>query len=352
MSHRLLSVALCVWLAAGCERSAPQTGAGGFTRPPPLVLTQPATVRAIREEVEAIGTTVANESVIITAQITDKVSKVNFEDGDLVRAGQVLVELNTEEESALLAEAEANAAEALRQANRLENLLKQGSVPVSQAEEARARHKAAEARVASISARLDYRRIVAPFNGVLGFREVSEGTLVTPGTQITSLDDISLIKLDFSIPEIYIGLVKPGLNLQARSPAYPETFFDATVRTVGSRIDPVTRAAIVRAHIDNAAYTLRPGMLLTIRLVTAERNALMVPESALVQRGGEVSVYTVDEAGLAEAQLIEIGVRREGWAEVLRGVTEGQPVVADGVIKVRAGAAVRAEPMDNPANAG
>lgn len=331
-------------LAVGCERASSDLEREGAERVPPLVVTQSAVRRPVRDEVEAIGTTFANESVIVTAQITDKVTRINFDDGDRVEAGQVLVELGTEEEIALLAEAEANAEDARRQATRLQNLLEQGSVPTSQADEARSRQKAAEARYESILARLAYRQIKAPFDGVLGFREVSEGTLVTPGTKITSLDDLSVIKLDFSVPEVHLGVLEPGLRLNARSPAFPSRSFDAVVRTIGSRIDPVTRSATVRALIANDDFLLRPGMLLTVRLVTAQRDALMVPETALVQRGGEVLVYVVDDAGLAQAQRVEIGVRRDGWAEVTAGLTEGTAVITDGVIKVRPGAPVDARP--------
>ena len=137
----------------------------------------------------------------------------------------------------LLAEAEANVDDASTQLKRLENLLTQRSVPVSQVDEARARHTAAEARYRSIVARLDDRLITAPFSGVLGFRQVSAGTLITPGDPITTLDDISIIKLDFSVPEVYLNMVQPGSRIEARSPAYPDATFNATVRSKARCVD-------------------------------------------------------------------------------------------------------------------
>ena len=188
-------------------------------------------------------------------------------------------------------------------------------------------------------ARLDDRLIRAPFPGRLGFRQVSPGELVTPGSVITTLDDISVIKQDFSIPEVHLNLVREGMHLVAASSAFPGTTFDAEVRTVGSRIDAITRAATVRAYIDNRELILRPGMLLTVHLTTAEREALMVPEMALVQRASQAYVYRIEE-GTARLVPVQHGLRRSGWVEIINGLSEGEPVVAEGVIKVRDGAAV------------
>jgi membrane fusion protein, multidrug efflux system len=324
---------------ASGQSGGPAGRAGGFSRGPTLVEITPATVRVIVEEVEAIGTTLANESVILTAQVTDTISKVRFEDGDYASEGDILIELTNQEETALLAESAANLQDAQTQFQRLENLLKDGSIPVSQVDEARSREAAAAARYQSVVARLDDRLVRAPFSGVLGFRQVSPGTLVSPGTAITSLDDIATIKLDFSIPEVYLSLVEPGMQLTAESSAYPDRTFDATVSSIGSRIDPITRAATIRARIDNPDLMLRPGMLLTVRLTTSEREALMVPEGALMQRASQAYVYTVNE-GRAEMVQVVNGARYDGWVEVTGGLDEGTPVISEGVIKVRNGSEV------------
>jgi membrane fusion protein (multidrug efflux system) len=327
--------------ACGREALPPGPGApGGFSRGPTLVVTAAAQPRALRTEVEAIGTAQANESVTITAKVTDTVSRIRFEDGDYVEQGDILVELTNREDTALLAEAQANLNDARTQLDRLENLLRQQTVPVSQVDEARARHAAAAARYQSVVARLADRLISAPFSGVLGFRTVSAGTLITPGTPITTLDDIAVIKLDFSLPEVYLDLVQPGMALEANSPAFPDRIFPATARTIGSRIDPVTRAATVRAHIDNAELLLRPGMLLTVRLTTAARTALMVPEDALIQRASEVYVFRVED-GAASLQAVRHGARQGGWVEILAGLESGTEVITEGVIKVRDGMPVR-----------
>ena len=351
MEFSLRKVIRWVWILpfmAGCTEDAagPSPGGGVFAgRSAPLVVTRPATVRRIADVVEAIGTARANESVTVTAKVTDSIRHIRFEDGGFAHEGDVLVELTNEEQTALLKEAEAGLDDAQTQYDRLKNLLDQRSVPISDVDEARARLSGARARYQAIVARLDDRLIRAPFTGLLGFREVSAGTLITPGTSITTLDDISIIKLDFALPEVHLGVVHPGLALTAASAAFPDLAFDAAVRTIGSRVNPVTRAVPVRAHIDNTDALLRPGMLMTVKLATASRDALMVPETALLQRGMETSVYTVTE-GRATVTTIELGIRRDGWAEALSGLEAGQEVITEGVMKVRDGGAVKVAGSD------
>lgn len=311
-----------------------------FERPPATVAVTEARLRPLTEALEAIGTARANESVTVTAKVTDTVSKVRFSDGDIVEKGEVLVELTSEEEAALLAEAEANVKDAQNQYDRLADLLQQQSIPISQVDEARARLQAAEARQNSIEARLQDRLVKTPFGGLLGFRNVSEGTLLTATTPITTLDDISIIKVDFSIPETHLGRLQVGQEVIALSDAYVGREFPALVRTIGSRIDPTTRAAIVRAHIDNVDSALRPGMLLRVRVVLSRKDAIMVPETALQQRGDRVFVFLVEE-GFAKIQEINIGIRQDGWAQVLKGLSVGDPVISEGVIKVRDNVPVR-----------
>jgi membrane fusion protein (multidrug efflux system) len=341
---------------AGAAASFPAAAAGGG-RPPaaggfgagggrpaqlPLVTVGRAKRDSIFDVVEALGTALANESVTLTAKVTDTVRRVNFEDGDYVDGGAVLIELTNQEEEALLAEARANLDDAESQLRRLEDLSRRGLTSASELDVARSRAGASRARLNSIVARLKDRLIQAPFSGVLGFRQVSPGTLLSPNTPITSIDDISVIKLDFTIPETFIGSMTPGARIVAKSVSFPDREFEGTVRTIGSRVDPVTRAVTVRAHIDNKDKSLRPGMLLTVDVVTAERVALVVPESAVFQVQNRAYVYRVD-GDTVHQQQIEVGGRRFGVVEVLSGLTEGDPIVVEGTIKLREGARVRFE---------
>ncbi len=296
-----------------------------------------------------MGTTFANESVTLSAKVTDTVSKVHFDDGQFVEAGDVLVELTDQEETALLAEANANLADARRQHARLADLLTKRSVPVSQVDEALARVDAAEARYQSIVARLQDRLVTAPFAGVLGFRQVSEGTLLTPSTPIATLDDVDVIKLDFSVPEVHLALLKPGQAVVATTPAFTDVTFPARVLTVAPRVDPVTRAATIRALIANPDRKLRPGMLMTVQLDLGESEALMIPETALTRAAGNTFVFLLRD-GTAVRTGVETARRSDGWVEVVSGLSAGQQVITAGVIKVRDGSAVRLE--DHTAGAG
>jgi membrane fusion protein (multidrug efflux system) len=315
-------------------------GGGRAGAQPPLVTIGKARRDSIYDVVEALGTAQANESVTLTAKVTDTVRRVNFEDGDYVEAGDVLIELTNQEEEALLAEARANLDDAESQLRRLEDLSGRGLTSASELDVARSRAGASRARLNSIVARLRDRLIQAPFSGVLGFRQVSPGTLLSPNTPITSIDDISIIKLDFTVPETFLGSMQPGAKIVAKSVSFGDRQFEGTVRTVGSRVDPVTRAVTVRAHIDNKDKSLRPGMLLTVDVVTAERAALVGPEGAVFQVQNRAYVYAVDGDTVHQRQ-IEVGGRRFGVVEVLDGLKEGDVIVVEGIIKLREGARVR-----------
>jgi membrane fusion protein (multidrug efflux system) len=308
---------------------------------PVLVVATPVERNRWVTSIEALGTAKANESVTLTASLTDTIRRVNFDDGDFVEAGTVLVELTSREEEAQLAEARANLGEAERQLRRLEDLDKQGIAATSDVDEARSQAAAAKARLDTVVARLQDRLIRAPFSGLLGFRDISPGTLLMPGEAITTLDDVSSIKLDFTIPETVLNQIQPGGKVIAKSAGTADTTFEGTIRTIGSRVDPVSRAAVVRAIIDNPDGLLRPGMLLTVTIITEDRDALIVPERAVVQNGDAAMVYVVVDGKRAMPRPIQLGARQPGIVEVTGGLAAGELIVTEGVIKMRPGVEVR-----------
>lgn len=295
------------------------------------------------DEIEALGTTSANESVTLTAKVTETVERVNFEDGDIVELGAVLVELTGKGEIAALKEAQAGYAEAQKQYQRLEGLVTQGTVPRSQLDTQIGTRDALRARMEAIRARLSDRVITAPFAGVLGFRRVSPGTLVSPGTEITTLDDVRTLKLDFSVPESFLGAIAVGAPISARSSAWPGQAFAGTVRSIESRVDPLTRAVTVRAHLDNADLKLKPGMLLSVRLTTPPRQTLAIDEIALLQMGTQAFVFKVDAEQKAQRIDVLIGSRRAGRVEIVSGLSAGDQVISDGTVKVRPGMPVNVQ---------
>ena len=305
-----------------------------------LVETTPAYQTVIIDQIEAIGTARANESVLLTAKVTETVRKVNFEDGQFVGKGDILVELTNGEETAQLAEAQATLDEASRQYNRVSNLIAQKLASETQLDVEKTRMQTAQARLDAILARLDDRLIRAPFSGILGFRNTSPGTLLTSSTPVTSLDDISIIKLDFAIPENYLSTLEPGQEVIAGSAAYPDQVFTGVVATISSRVDPVTRAVTVRALINNDNRQLRPGMLLTVKLVLDRSPALVIPESAVIPIQDRQYVYVIDPQGIAQRQEITVGRRRAGIVEVLSGIKADEEVITAGVIKINPGSKV------------
>lgn len=347
--YRVKSVSIVIVLAAVAAggfwyfNQGGEPSGGGRPRSfgPVLVVATPVERNRWVTSIEALGTAKANESVTLTASLTDTIRRVNFDDGDFVEAGTVLVELTSREEEAQLAEARANLGEAERQLRRLEDLDKQGIAATSDVDEARSAAAAAKARLNTEVARLEDHLIRAPFSGLLGFRDVSPGTLLRPGDAITTLDDISSIKLDFSVPETALGRLQPGQKILARSASTGQREYVGTVKTIGSRVDPVTRAAIVRALVENEDRALLAGMLLTVQIITEEKSALAVPERAVVQTGDRTIVYVVGEDQKVQPRSVTLGMRQAGYVEITTGLAEGEPIVTEGVIKMRPGIQVR-----------
>lgn len=341
MGHYLSSVAVILVLA-GCQGEAPDGPKKGGKRPPVLVELWEVQSRVVTEKVDSIGTLVGRESVTISAKVTDQVHAVHFEDGQMVEAGDVLVELVDDEQAALLGEASANLREARLQYERLKKLGSDISTG-AQLDVADARVKASQARLQAIQAKLADRTIRAPFKGQLGFRQVSPGALVTPGTVIVELDDISSMKLDFHVPETYLARVQVGNIVHGNSPAWPGESFEGEVVSIGSRIDPVTRAITVRALVANPDLRLRPGMLMGVELIAGEREALVLPEQALIQVGGNSMVYVVLADDKAERRSITTGKRVRGGIVVESGLEPGEQVVVTGQFNLRPGSVVRRE---------
>ncbi|MDZ7824851.1 MAG: efflux RND transporter periplasmic adaptor subunit [Gammaproteobacteria bacterium] len=333
----VLVLALFVFLRVQ-EVRAPDAARQG-SGPTPVVVAD--VIRApFLDTLQAVGTAAANESVEITASVSDRVESLTFREGELAEAGQVLVQLDTREEEAELAEALANLDDQRRQFERLDALVATNSAALSQRDEQKSRMDAAAARVEVIRARIADRTLRAPFSGLVGLREVSPGALVSPGARITTLDDLQPLKLDFSIPESFLTILRPGAVIRARTIAYPGQVFEGRVAHISPRIDPVTRSVAIRAELPNEDRLLRPGMLLTLDLVRDRRQGLMVPEAALIPEGDRQYLYRLVD-GTVERIEVGIGARRPGIVEITRGLEEGDRVVVEGALRLRPGVEVR-----------
>jgi membrane fusion protein (multidrug efflux system) len=336
---RVRNAAMLLALAAllhGCGADLPESGEAAAT----AVVSETVATQSWRDSIEALGTAKANESVTLTAKVSETVRKVAFDSGDVVRAGDVIVDLSSGAQLAGLEEARAAFQETERQLARGQELAPTKIISESQLDTLRSARDASKARMDVVRAQLSDRVITAPFDGILGLRQVSPGSLVTPGTAIATLDDISLIKLDFQVPERFLAVLAKGQEVTARSGTYPDREFDGRVTSVDSRVDPVTRSVIARAEIPNLDRLLRPGMLMSVQVFLQPRQAIVVPEIAVVQVGSESFVYRVKPDGTVERAVIALGSRREGAVEVTSGLSAGQRIVVEGTVKLREGARV------------
>ena len=298
-------------------------------------------VGVVNDQFQALGTANANEAVTIVTKVSGIVRGVNFEEGETAKRGAVLVELDDREARATLAVSTAQLRNATMLYERAQQLAKSNNIPLAKVDELFSSLQAAESQVEAAKARLADLQIYAPFDGRLGLRRISPGTLVTQSTVITTLDDTSIIKLDFSVPETLLANVKVGSTVDARNDVNPERHYQGTVRTINSRIDPVTRAVEIRAHVANDDNSIKPGMLMTVGLNLAQRqNALLIPEAALVPEGSEQFVYKIED-GRAVRVPVKIGVRRRGTVEIIDGLVADEQIVVGGVQKVRNGTRVR-----------
>jgi membrane fusion protein, multidrug efflux system len=306
-----------------------------------LVTTVPVRNERVSQKLEALGTARANESVDISSKTSNIVTAVRFRDGERVRQGQVLVQLDDAAARADVAAAQATLTESESQFNRSRELLSTQALSKSSYEQLEATVKANRARLNAATARLEDTVIRAPFSGRVGLRRVSVGTLISPGDVITTLDDTGVIKLDFSVPENFLATLREGLSVRATAPAFPGRSFTGKVGSIDSRVDVNTRSVTVRALLANEDGALKPGMFLNVSLSNDEREAMVIPEEALTPDAERQYVFVVSE-GKAIRREVRIGSRRPGSVEVLAGLTPGENVVVEGTQKIRDGVPVKA----------
>ncbi len=336
---------MSLWSAPSANAGPQPAQAQQGPRPTQVVVRQ-ARVGPVEEVLEAVGTTLANESVTLTSKVTGIVKELHFNDGQEVRAGQLLVQLDDRETMAEVEQARATRDQARQTLARSRALLEQRATPAARVEEQEQLLRAAEARVRMVEAKLKDLQIVAPFNGRVGIRRVSPGALVTANAlatgQITTLDDTSIMKLRFNVPETALSAVQVGSNVGAQSSAYQGRSFQGKVAVVDTRIDPATRSVEVRADSPNKDDLLKPGMFMTVQLTIGRREqALLIPEEALVPEGTRQFVFVVAN-GRAVKTEVKLGTRIPGEVEVVQGLQPGATVVVGGVQRIRDGSPVRA----------
>lgn len=359
---RIAAVAtLCLGLAASPAVTQQGGGQGAGARAV-SVFAEPVREQTFANRVEAIGTLTPNERVELTLTASDRVTALFFDDGDRVRRGQTLLSLAQREQVAQVESAEADLAQARRELARLEPLANQGAVSQAELDMANRNVNTASAQLRAVQSRQSDRVLVAPFDGVLGFRRVSLGSLVRPGDVVATLIDDSVMRLEFGVPSNFLRVLRPGLEVEAVTSDLPGDTFGGTVTTIDNAIDPVTRAVRVRANIPNPDGVLKSGMFMSVALIAEPRRALSVPEVALQPLGPQTFVWVVDETNgtpVARRVRVEPGIRQNGRVEIVSGLSADQMIVTEGLLRIREGVplelrdpAILQPPAAGPASTG
>jgi membrane fusion protein (multidrug efflux system) len=355
---RLVVVALAVaglaglgYLAYNANR-APATGpaapAGAPGKPggPPggfamAVEVAKVAVSDFSDEASAVGTLKSNESVVLRPETAGRIAAIGFKDGAIVGKGTLLVTLDAAVQEAELQQAKANLALAQTNFQRNQELVAKKFLSQQALDTSSANLKVQQATVQLAEAKVSKTRVKAPFNGMVGLRNVSVGDYVKEGQDLINVEDIATLRMDFKLPESYLGRVTKGQAVELTSDAMPGQSFKAVLDAVDPLVDQNGRAISARARLDNASGKLRPGMFVRVRLLFGDRkDVLMVPEQAIVP-GAQPAVFKVVE-GKATLAKVKIGVRRAAQVEVVEGLVAGDVVVTAGQLKLREGAPVRA----------
>ncbi|HZZ36475.1 MAG TPA: efflux RND transporter periplasmic adaptor subunit [Caulobacteraceae bacterium] len=308
-------------------------------------------VRTFTDRVQVLGAAKGRQSVTLTSNATELVTGVRFRDGQAVRKGQVLVDLQAREEDAAVQQARANLQ--LAQANyaRWQALDAKGFAPKATVDLYKAQLVQAQAALATARSRRMDRAIRAPFSGVVGLSDVAPGALINPGTPIVSLDDIAVIRVDFDIPDRYLPLMRLGAPIVATSDSYPNVTFDGVIAQFDTRVNEQTRSIRARAELPNHTGQLRPGMLMRVAIEQGSRQVIAAPEAAVQYSGDQPYVYVIANKNgrmLAVQRPVTAGANQDGFIEIKAGLTAGETIVADGLNKVQPNQPVRLASAGGP----
>lgn len=348
---RVLTGALLAAALAGAQAqdkgAKPGARAGGDAKPaaskpaPPMpVRAQAARVGPAVDDASAVGSLRADEAIVIRPEIAGRIERIAFGEGQAVKKGDLLIQIDAAELRAVLASSAAQAKLEAQRLERAEDLFRKKFISEQGLDETRSNHARALAKQREDEAKLAKATVRAPFSGVAGLRQVSEGAWLAAGTDIARLEKIDQLKLDFRLPEVFIGKLKPGQTLRVAVDAFSGAAFTGAIFAIEPAVDEQTRTVLVRARVDNAGLKLRPGMFARVVLQLGTRNeAVWAPEQSIVPRGRDNFVYRIVD-GKAEQVKVQLGVRTVGEVEILKGINAGDLIVTEGAERIRPGSAV------------
>jgi membrane fusion protein, multidrug efflux system len=338
------SMPLCaaVLFLAACGKPATPPAAP----PPATVDVVPAAIAPVERVARLLGQSSAVDGVLVSAKTTGIVTEIAFANGSEVQTGQVLLRLDSGRETAAVSEAIGDRDKAAKELANRRPLLDKGLVSQDDIDRLAAELAAKEGKLAVAQAALSERTITAPFDGSIGIRRVSVGSLLQPGTPIAPLARMDPLQVEFSVPEVYLAGLKPGLVVRATTPAWPGRVFSGNITAFDPGANESSRSLSAVAVLPNPERALKPGMALTVELVLERiAEAVTVPEQAVVQQGGQAYVWTVVE-GKAKRQEVTIGVRMAGTVQIASGLEADAQVVIQGLQFVRPGQPVQVRQAD------
>ncbi len=310
---------------------------------PPTIPVEAAKVESgpLSERVIAIGSLASNESVVVRPEVAGRVVEIGFEEGQAVSQGDLLIRLDDSLNQAEINETEARLKLAERNFERVEGLASSRIATERSRDEARSSLDVSTAALELARVKLQKTRLVAPFSGIAGLRQVSVGDYVMIGQDLFNLEDIDPIKVDFRIAEKFLPAVRNGQTIEISVDAYPGRTFEGKVYAIDPRIDAAGRSIVLRARVDNEERILRPGLFARVTLVLELKpDALTIPEQAIVPRGDSQFVFQIADGKVMQTK-VTIGTRRNGRVEIVEGLSSGDTVVTAGQQKLRDGAGVK-----------
>jgi membrane fusion protein, multidrug efflux system len=294
----------------------------------------------LSEQVTAVGTLLSDESVTVSAEIPGRLKEIHFTEGQPVEKGAPLFTLDDSVYRAQLADAEAKLKLAEQTYERTSKLFSSKYATAQSADEAVSNLAVTKAAVELAKVQLEKTRIVAPFSGIVGLRQVSVGEYITAGRALVNLEAIDPVKADFRVPEKFLPAIKVGQSIRIVVDAFPGDTFDGKVYAIDPRIDVAGRSLLVRAKVPNQDQRLRPGLFARVTvLLKLKEDALTVPEQAIVPQGDSQYVFKIDD-GKVQMTKVTVGLRRSGRVEILDGLSADDQVVTAGQLKLRDGAQV------------
>ncbi|MPW29609.1 efflux RND transporter periplasmic adaptor subunit [Agarivorans sp. B2Z047] len=308
---------------------------------PTLVTTEQVQQHSLAQNLSLIGTLDAEQSVAIAAEVSGKINQINVRSNQRVQAGDVLVKLNDLKASAALAEARAYLADEQRKLYEFEQLLKRKAVSQTSFDAQLASVTIAKARLQSAQSEFDDHTLTAPFTGVTGLINISNGELINANQSLLSLDNLSSLQLDLNVPDQYLSLLSKGMPIQATTPAWPQQIFEGTIDAIDPRVDSNTLNLTVRVNFDNTNKQLKPGMMMRAKLTLPAATQAMIPVQAIEYSGTKRFVYVVGENNIAHRTEVQLGARINNYVLIDQGLALNDNIVVQGLVNIRDGARIK-----------